>query len=278
MRTTFFRILSVLLIAGVMLSACNMPGGSAVAETLPSTTNTAVLIESTPTPTEVLPTETPMVTPTETLIPEPSVTATPEIPKAEVNHQSNCRVGPGGNYDRIAIYEIGQKLEVIAQDLGNGFLFVKNPDKPEEQCYLLANNITVTGDVSALPKYTPQPSPTAAPYFNATFKKYDTCKGANYAVFVVENTGSAPFRSAYIKVTNPKLGKSVEESLSAFDLHVGCVLAKDIYPLDPGASGYVNSPPLTFPKTGNKLLVFIMLCTEKGLKGTCPTQSLELKN
>ena len=278
MRTTFFRILSVLLIAGVMLSACNMPGGSAVAETLPSTTNTTAPVESTSTPTELLPTETPTVTPTETLTLEPSVTATLEIPKAEVNHQSNCRVGPGGNYDRVAIYEIGQKLDVIAQDLGNGFLFVKNPDKPEEQCYLLANNITVTGDVSALPKYTPQPSPTAAPYFNATFKKYDTCKGENYAVFVVENTGSVPFRSAYIKVTNPKLGKSVEESLNAFDLHVGCVLAKDIYPLDPGASGYVNSPPLTFPKTGNKLLVFIMLCTEKGLKGTCPTQSLELKN
>jgi len=277
MRTYFFRCISLLIMGGVILSACNMPGGSAVAETLPSATNTTAPIPSTSTPTEVPPTETPTVTPTETLTPEPSATSTPEIPKAVVNRQTNCRVGPAGNYDRVAVYEAGQKLEVVAQDLGNGFLVVKNPDKPEEQCYLPASNITVTGDTSALPKFTPQPSPTLMPYFNATFKKYNTCKGEDYAVFVVENVGSVPFRSAYIKVTNPKVGKSVEESLNAFDLHVGCVLARDIYPLDPGATGYVNSPPLKFSKTGNGLSVFIMLCTEKFLKGVCPTQSMLLK-
>jgi hypothetical protein len=211
------------------------------------------------------------------LTPEPSATSTPEIPKAVVNRQSNCRVGPGGNYDRVAVYEAGQKLEVVAQDLGNGFLFVRNPDKPEDLCYLLASSLTITGDTSALPKYTPQPSPTLMPNFTATFKKFDTCKGQNYTVFVVQNVGSVSFQSSYIKVTNPKINKFVEASLNAFDLHVGCILAKDIYPLDPGATGYVNSPLIDFPKTGNGLQVFIMLCTEKFLKGSCPTQSTVLK-
>ena len=278
MGTTFFRFFSVLMIGGLILSACNMSGTNVAEATEPPATNTAVPIKLTSTSTEIVPTETPTVTATETLTPEPSTTSTPEIPKAEVNHQSNCRVGPGGNYDRVAIYEIGQKLEVVAQDLGNGFLFVRNPDKPEDQCYMLAQNLTITGDTSVLPKYTPQPSPTLAPEFAATFKKYDTCKGEEYAVFVVENVGSAVFRSAYIKITNPKLNKSVEAGLSAFDLHVGCVEAKDIWPLEVGGTGYVNSPPITWPKVGNKLQVFIMLCTEKGLKGSCPTQSIELKN
>jgi len=277
MGTTFYRVFSWLCIGGLLLSACNMPGGNVAIETLPSATHTATPIEATSTPTDIPPTETPTFTPTETLTPEPSATSTPEIPKAVVNRQTNCRVGPAGNYDRVAVYEAGQKLEVVAQDLGNGFLFVRNPEKPEDQCYLPASNITVTGDTSALPKFTPQPSPTLMPYFNATFKKYNTCKGEDYAVFVVENVGSVPFRSAYIKVANPKVNKSVEESLNAFDLHVGCVLAKDIYPLDPGATGYVNSPPLTFSKNGNGLTVFIMLCTEKFLKGVCPTQSMVLK-
>ena len=277
MRTTLFRLFSLLISGAIILSACNLPGSN-VAETPLPATAIVTPTKLTSTPTEVIPTETPTTTATETLTPEPTFTSTPEIPKAEVNHQSNCRVGPGGNYDRVAIYEIGQKLEVVAKDLGNGFLFVRNPEKPEEQCYLLAQNITITGDISALPKYTPQPSPTLAPYFNATFKKYETCNGEQYAVFVVENVGSAPFRSSYIKVTNPKLNKSVEEAFGAFDLHVGCVEAKDIWPLDPGKTGYVNSPVLTWPKVGNKLLVFIMLCTEKGLKGICPTQNIELPN
>jgi len=278
MRKTFSKLFYVLIMGVIVLSACNMAGSNNAAEITPSPEQPTPTLKLTATPTEVPPTETPTLTATATLTPEPSVTATPEIPKAEVNHQSNCRVGPGGNYDRVAIYEIGQKLEVVAQDLGNGFLFVKNPEKPEEQCYLLANNITITGDISALPKYTPQPSPTLSPDFSATFKKYDSCKGEDYAVFVVENIGSASFRSAYIKITNPKLNKSIEEAFGAFDLHVGCVEAKDIWPLDPGGTGYVNSPPITWPKVGNKLQVFIMLCTEKGLKGSCPTQAIELKN
>jgi hypothetical protein len=277
MRKTFSQLFYLLIIGVFVLSSCNMPGNNIAAEITASPKQPTATIELTSTQTEVIATETPTVTATETLTPEPSATSTPEIPKAVVNHQSNCRVGPGGNYDRVAIYEIGQKLEVVAKDLGNGFLFVKNPEKPEEQCYLLANNITITGDISALPKYTPQPSPTLAPNFAATFKKYDTCKGEDYAIFVVENVGSASFRSAYIKVTNPKLNKFVEEALGAFDLHVGCVEAKDIWPLDPGGTGYVNSPPITWPKVGNKLQVFIMLCTEKGLKGSCPTQAIELK-
>jgi hypothetical protein len=277
MRKTFSTSFYLLIIGVFVLSSCNMPGTNSAAEITASPEQPTATIELTATQTDAILTDTPTATATATMTPEPSATFTPEIPKAEVIHQSNCRVGPGGNYDLVAIYEIGQKLEVVAQDLGNGFLFVKNPDKPEDQCYLLAKNITVTGDTTTLPKYTPQPSPTLMPDFSATFKKFEPCNGEDYAIFVVVNTGSAPFKSAYIKITNPKLNKSVEQGLGAFDLHVGCVLAKDIWPLDPGGTGYVNSPVITWPKVGNKLLVVIMLCTEKNLKGTCPVQNIELK-
>ena len=277
MLKTFSKLFYLLIIGIFVLSACNMPGNNVIAQITASPVQSTATVALTATLTEVIPTETPTMAATETLTPEPSATFTPEIPKAEVNHQTNCRSGPAGNYDLVATYEIGQKLEVVAQDLGNGYLFVRNPEKPDDQCYLLAKNITVTGDTAALPKFTPQPSPTLAPYFDVKFKKYETCNGENYAVFVVVNTGSAPFQSAYIKITNPKLNKSVEQGLGAFDLHVGCVLAKDIWPLAPGGTGYVNSPVITWPSRGNRLLVFIMLCTEKNLKGTCPGQKLELK-
>ena len=281
MRKPPFSFFYILAIGAMILSACNLPDRVATAEVSapteqPLTTATA-RVELTPTRTEVTDTQTPALTATETPLTEPSATATPETPGAEVARQTNCRLGPAGNYELVATYQVGQKLEVVAKDLGAGYWFVKNPEKPEEQCYLLAQNIKISGDTGALPKFTPPPSPTAAPYFKVSFKKFDTCKGDDFALFMVENTGSVAFRSAYIKVIDQKVNKSVEQALNAFDLFVGCVLAKNIAPLDPGATGYVTSPPFTWTVTTNKLRAAMMLCTEKNLRGTCVTQNLDVK-
>jgi hypothetical protein len=280
MRTTFFQLFGFLTIMGFVLSACNLPASSAATEAVPpvesSTPTSAITVESTVTPTSQA-TETPTVTATETPIPEPSATVTLEAPKAEVVRETNCRVGPAGNYDLVATYQVGQSLEVVAKDLGAGYWFVRNPEKPEEQCYLLAQNIKISGDTAALPKFTPQPSPTAAPYFNVSFKKIDSCKGQDFALFIVENVGSVPFRSAYIKVIDQKVNKSVEQALNAFDQFAGCVLAKNIAPLNSGATGYVSSPRFDWTVNRDKLRAVLMLCTEKDLKGTCVTQTIDVK-
>jgi hypothetical protein len=281
MRKTFFQLFCLLTVGMVILSACNMPGGNAPQATSqsvqPTTVNATDTLEPSATPTESVPTETATVMATETPIPLPTDTATPEPVSAEVGHESNCRLGPAGNYALVATYPIGQKLEILGKDLGNGYLFVKNPDKPEEQCYLLASNVTIIGDLSLLPKFTPPPSPTAGVSFKAIFKKFDICKGASFALFIIENTSSLPYRSAYIKVTDLKVNKSVEQVVSAFDLYVGCVLAKNIAPLDPGGTGYLTSPPFSWSATSNKLRAVIQVCTEKALKGFCITQSVDIK-
>jgi len=283
MRTTFFKLFYLLTTGVLVLSACNMPGNVAPTETTTPTAqptiNATATIEAAGTQTkQAEPTETPTVTPTETLTPKPSATATSEPPIAEVVRESNCRVGPAGNYKLVAKYQVGQMLEVVANDLGAGYQFVQNPDKPEEQCYLLTQNIKITGDTSVLPKFTPLPSPTAAPYFEVSFKKFDKCEGKDYANFIVVNAGSAPFRSVYIKVTDQKVNKSVEQALNAFDQRVGCVLAKNIAPLNTGATGYVASPGFEWGGgREHKLRAVIMLCTEKDLKGTCVTQTVDIK-
>jgi hypothetical protein len=283
MRPTFFQLFCSLIAVALILSACNLPVNNATAEAATSTeqiadvTATVDLAATQTMQAELLPTETPSATATETPIPEPSMTATMEVPKAEVVRETNCRIGPAGNYELVAKYPVGQKLDVVAQDLGSAYWFVQNPEKPEEQCYLLAQNIKVTGDTSVLPKFTPLPSPTAMPYFTMSFKKFDTCKGSDFAAFIVENTGSVPFRSAYVKFTDLKLNKSVETALNAFDQHVGCVLAKNVAPLNQGETGYVETPPITWSTRGHKQRVVIMLCTEQNLKGTCVTQTMDMK-
>jgi hypothetical protein len=232
----------------------------------PAPSGTALPAETateTPLPVGVLPSETP--------------TMTPETVLAEVMKVTNCRIGPGGAYDLVTTFQTGVKVEVVARDLGGGYIVVQNPEKPEEQCYILSNNVKLTGDTSILPQYTPLASPTSSPNFTATFKKFDTCKGDVLAQFVVQNTGGMPFRSAYIKVTNLKTGKFAEQVVNAFDLTVGCIIAKNIAPLNPGGSGYLSSAIFKNDPRGNKLRAVIQACTEKGLKGFCVTTSIEIK-
>jgi len=276
MRTNLFKLCSLLLIGGMTLSACNMPGKEGTAEALPPTeAPPTATVKPSATPTEAPPTATPTITPTETLTPEPSATFTPEPPMAKVGRETNCRIGPAGNYDLVATYQDGQLLEVVAKDLGAGYWFVRNPEKPEEQCYLLANNVTITGDTEILPKFTPLPSPTAAPYFNVSFKKFDTCKGDDFAVFIVENTGSVAFRSVYIRVTDSKANQTVEHVVNAFDLWTGCIIAQNVAPLNGGATAYTRSPSFKWDARGHELVAVFQLCTEKDLKGTCVIRTLE---
>lgn len=278
MPTTLSKLLCLLTIAMLSLTACNMPG-NVPTEIATETREATVTVDLAATETRsagLTPSRTPTAAATETLTPEPSATFTPEPPKAEVVRETNCRIGPGGMYDLVAKYQVGQMLNVVARDLGGGYWFVQNPGKPDEQCYLMAQNIKISGETVALPQFTPLPSPTAMPYFELSFKKFDICEGVNYALFTVENVGSLPFRSVYIKVINQKADKWVEQAFNAFDLKVKCVLAKNIAPLDPGGTGYVYSPPFKWSGTGENLRAIIMACTEKSLKGTCITQTVDL--
>jgi hypothetical protein len=277
MRNPFSRLFGWLTTIALILSACNMPVVNATSELPTQTKPPATATKLPATPTEPLPTDTLTVTATKTLTPKPSATVTPQPPMAQVVRETNCRTGPGGLYTLVATYQVGQELEVVAKDLGSSYWFVKNPEKTEEQCYLMAQNVDVTGETTALPRLTPPSTPTAMPYFEVTFKKFDACQGEDFATFVVKNVGSAPFRSVYIKVTNQKTGKSVEQVLNAFDLRVGCTLAKNIAPLEPGGTGYVSSPQFKWKGRSENMRAVIMICTEKNLKGTCVTQTLDIK-
>ena len=130
MRKTFFQLFCLLTIGVTILSACNLPGGNAAADSTPPPEESTATIELTATQTEVVPTATPTVTPTETRISTSTATATPEPPIAEVGRESNCRIGPGGAYDLVATYQTGQMLEVVAKDLGGGTGLSKTPKSP----------------------------------------------------------------------------------------------------------------------------------------------------
>lgn len=274
------RILSIALLLGcaIGLTACNLPDQSAPPTLTEPPTQAIVLPTETSAPPSPTETDTPAPTATQTNTPEASATATIAIPVAEVVRETNCRTGPAGNYGLVAVIAPGTLVEIIASDLGAGYYwYIRNPENTDQGCWLLAQNMKVQGDVAGLPAFTPIPSPTQAPSIQIAFKNFDICKGEYFARFTVTNTGDVQFRSAYIKVTNSKGKEVVEQSLNAFDLSEGCIIAKNVAPLLPGQTGHLDSPRFRKDPRGQRLSVVIMACTEQNLKGVCTTQTLEVR-
>jgi hypothetical protein len=278
MLTRFPAILWTVLICAA-LAACNLPNANSdqpTATTPPEQPATAPPPTDTVTPLPPTFTATPTDTPTPAVTATATLTPTANIPIANVFKDTNCRSGPGQSYDLVVLIKADTKVEVVAKDLGGGYWYVRTPDQPDAFCWLWGSNATIEGDTSALPAYTPPPSPTPAPDFTVEFKNFDACKGT-FARFIVVNTGGYPFRSAYVKVTDTKTSEVTENSVNAFDLTVGCIVAQNISPLASGATGYLQSDHFKKDPKGHKLLAVIMLCTEQGLAGVCVTKTLEIK-
>ena len=280
MHSKHFRLLCAAVILLMAIMACNLsPSGNSPTAT--PETATIEIGNEVPTPTETeRPTETATSTPadteTPTLTPEPSLTPTPELPHAEVSSDVYCRTGPSGAYELVVTLKGGDKVDVLARDLGAGYVFVSNPENPEQGCWVTETSLDISGDLTPLPAFTPPPSPTLAPNFTITYKNTDKCKGNAYVRFIVVNTGSIGFRSAYIRVTNLKTQEVAEQVVNAFDIMTGCIIAQNIAPLGIGQTGNLQSP--VFQKgnpQGQKMQAAFQLCTEQNLKGACVTQSLQ---
>lgn len=113
----------------------------------------------------------PGLEPTETTTPPITLTATetqtptPDKPLVSVSVDTNCRTGPGEQYDLIGALLVGEQAEVVGETTDGGYWIIKNPDRAGE-CWLWGYYASVTGPTEGLPRYTPPPTPT--PVFNWT--------------------------------------------------------------------------------------------------------------
>ena len=170
--TKSFR--SVLAGAGLILAmlACNMPFEqfpppdevqTAAALTLqailtPSLTSTASSSAMTATPS-------PRVTRTVTdeVSPTAPITPTDSVPIATVREATNCRTGPGEEYEILLTYLAGKELEIVGRYDPGDFWLVKSNESPTGTCWLWGKYVDVTGSFEAVPSVTPPPTATGAP-------------------------------------------------------------------------------------------------------------------
>jgi hypothetical protein len=152
----------------VAMLACNLPSSQKPAQQPgPAATDTPALVvlESSNTPAF---TETPSLTPTITLTP------TPSVPEVNVTSATNCRTGPGTEYDLLYTLQPGQVAQIIGKDTPDHYWIITFPGGTT--CWLWGQYAVVSGNIAALPESPVPPTPTPSiPANPSGLKVHRTC-------------------------------------------------------------------------------------------------------
>ena len=102
-----------------------------------------------------------------------TITPTYSAPMLTVKEATNCRSGPGEEYDVVVTYLTGKQLEIAGRyDPGN-FWLVKSDVSPTGTCWLWGQYVEVTGSYWTVASVTPPATATHAPPRAAGLIKYE---------------------------------------------------------------------------------------------------------
>ena len=90
-------------------------------------------------------------------------TPTYSVPMLTVREQTNCRAGPGQDYEILFTYLAGKELEIVGRYDPDNYWLVKAVESPTGTCWLWGEFVEVTGSYGAVPSVTPPATVTSAP-------------------------------------------------------------------------------------------------------------------
>ena len=214
-------------------------------------------------------------TPSATL-PAPIIfTSTPAVPLISVSVDTNCRVGPGKVYDRVGYLLIGQLSEIYGRNPNGDYWYIRNLNQNTAYCWLWGEYATVSGNIAALPIFTPPPTPTPMPNFEAYYNNNENCNTSWWVDLRLENTGGMGFQSITLTVYDTVTGISQTLYADSFTDINGCSESFTKDSLSPGSKRIVSSPTFTYDPSGHELRATVTLCSNPGQSGTCLTKVIE---
>jgi hypothetical protein len=167
--------------------------------------------------------------------------------------------------------------EIIGRSENGAWLVLEAEEADEEICWVLhSNEIVLTGSLFSVPFFAAPPAPTATlgptPEIGYGFFYVGTrtCQGiGRQAQFVIRNTGPVEFVSGRLTVRDPATDTILSDSSSnsPFLINQGDC-PPGVSPFPPGATMYLSGGTGNAGH-GNNLSARAILCTEKGLRGTC---------
>lgn len=217
--------------------------------------------------------EMPTVTPTITLTATPVFTATPLIPLISVSVATNCRIGPGKAYDRVGALLVGEVAEVAGRNPSGEYWYIRNPDSSNGYCWLWGQYATISGNFAVLPVFTPPPTPTPMPDFEAEFTDVDSCGGGWWVDITLDNTGGLNFKSVALTLRDTETDVVLSLYSDGFSNKDNCVDApthRDNLPS--GSTRTFSSPTFNYDPTDHRLRATITVCSNPGQSGTCITK------
>ncbi len=301
------RLLAVLVLGVWLLSACNLPLAGGGQPASPATIEVAVIYTaaaltlqaqltanaSTPIPTETPapPTDTPVppsptseFSPTPTLTLLPSFTPTPQYPTITASQTTNCRPGPGLDYDPpVGSLKKGASAKVVGRNSNNTWYYIENPTRPGSFCWVWNQTTSVDGSTLSLPVLTPPPlPPTRTPTatqelgWEAEFVKVRDCGGPT-AIFSVSNSGE-DLESLVLKIidkdTNETLYATKTSNAPFMYTSNECPPGGDVLPK--GKTFYIGGS-IGDASSGHEARATIKLCTLDDGEGTCDTQTVDFE-
>jgi hypothetical protein len=208
-----------------------------------------------------------------------SYTFTPFLPQISVSVPTNCRNGPGSAYEQVGALLVGKTVQVYARDPSGKFWYIRNPNAPDEYCWVWGQYATVTGLTSILPVYTPPPTPTAtltptpAPAFTASYSGLVNCTSW-WPEIKLKNTGTVTFRSVGIILRDTVTSNSVSNITDGFVDNPDCSTTNSRNTLLPNKTATISAPGFAYDPTGHKLRATLTLCSNSGQNGLCVTEPL----
>ena len=159
------RILGLALVAGILLSSCNMPTAGApapqVATAAALTVQAAIDLASN--------TQQPLASPTSGSKEKITETPTYSKPMISVGDVTNCRTGPGVNYERVTQILPNTSVEIIGFYSPNYWVVSTSAGN----CWVSGEFATPSGSYAAVPTVTVPPTPQGGAPDAVSLQKWD---------------------------------------------------------------------------------------------------------
>ena len=112
-----------------------------------------------------------------------TITPTYSTPILTVLQQTNCREGPGQDYDVVFTYLAKVKLEIIGRYDPTNFWLVKSPDSKSGTCWMWGEYTEASGSYWVVPTVMPPATATVPPPLAPANRKWNYTCGAGNATF-----------------------------------------------------------------------------------------------
>jgi hypothetical protein len=176
-------------------------------------------------------------------------------------------------YDVEGYFMVGETAQIYGRGTSGSYWYIRNPDDPSGFCWISGKYAVLSGNLSSIPIYTPEPTPTALPNVSINYAGLDSCQNW-WTEFNLVNNTSNTYRSVSITVLDTVTSTSVVKTTDGFQNQNGCLVFVSQTTFGPGSSIVVSAQPFSYDPTGHKLRATIRLCTKKGLSGNCTGSSI----